>query len=224
MTRLNYNRPKRTFTPWYEADILPWDARLQAPAPKPRAIARPKPTKRGPTQGMAAASATAIAHAFSGKALLRTSDLFEARDVLYGASEAVVFCDGAASPNPGRMGFGAVILTTGGRVEMFAGGMSGTNNIAELASAQMAIKALPAGCRVRVISDSQYLIRGATEWAQSRLRKLQRGVVVPNADLWRAIDSLNATRSIRWEWVRGHNGNRGNEIADQLATLGRAQP
>jgi ribonuclease HI len=124
------------------------------------------------------------------------------------------------------MGLGAVLVITGGRVELYAGGMDGTNNAAELAAAHMALEALPAGCRVTLYADSQYLIFGMSKWIDGWRRKnFQRGGMdIPNADLWRALDVLNSRRSIRWEWLRGHCGNRGNEIADQLATLGRAQP
>ncbi|MDO9385032.1 MAG: ribonuclease H [Hyphomicrobiaceae bacterium] len=140
-------------------------------------------------------------------------------------TEAVVFCDGSASPNPGVEGLGAVIVTSAGRVELYNGGGRGTNNTAELGAALLALEALPAQCRVVVYSDSQYLVYGMTKWVAGWRRKgfVRGGEPIPNADLWRRLDSLNSGRAISWGWVRGHNGNRGNELADKLATLGRRQ-
>lgn len=221
--RLNWNRSRRVFTAWYDRDTLPWNERLRPTAQAPRPTPRPKRPKPA-VKDVSAKSVAVTADAFAGKPLLRTHDLFEAREALYEAKEAIAYCDGSASPNPGEMSIGVVILVGGARVEMYASLGIGTNNLAELAAAHMAIEALPAGCKVRVISDSEYLIRGATVWAQSRAKKFRCGAVVKNADMWRALDTLNARRSISWEWVRGHGSNPGNRLADRLATLGRAQP
>lgn len=226
MSRLNWNRPRKVFQPWYDRDLFPTATASHV------VTRRAAPSKRKPQKqdhkplSSALISPVVAADAFAGQPLLRTSDLFQARDVLCVATEAVIFSDGSCEPNPGCMGLGAVLVTNGGRVELFAGGMDGTNNAAELAAAHMALEALPAGCRVKVLADSQYLVFGMTKWVDGWRRKnFQRGGVdIPNADLWRALDTLNSQRSIRWEWLRGHNGSRGNELADQLAALGRAQP
>jgi ribonuclease HI len=139
------------------------------------------------------------------------------------AAEAVVFCDGCSEPNPGTEGMGAVILVGAERIELYNGGGQGTNNSAELGAALLALEALPPQCRVTVYSDSQYAIFGMTKWLDGWRRKgfVRGGEAIPNAALWRCLDEINSGRSIRWEWVRGHNGNRGNELADELATLGR---
>lgn len=216
MTRLNWNRPRRVYRPWYDQDSPPsLDA---GPRPLPSfAINKParfKPIDKPPT-GLAAA--------FIGKATLRTRDATQARQVLSAVTEAQVWCDGSAEPNPGTMGMGCAIVIGAERFELFGGGTTGTNNSAELGAALLAIEVLPPRCRVTVYSDSQYLVFGMTQWIDAwRWKKFMRsGGPIPNADRWRRLDALNSSRSIRWEWCRGHAGNRGNEIADQLATLGR---
>jgi ribonuclease HI len=219
MSRLNWNRPRRPFTPWYDRDLLPETLTIRAPAKVGRSTP-PLRVTRYPAQAVVKSPALATG-AFAGPAALRTWDLVQARQSLAAATEAVVFCDGACVPNPGVEGMGAVIVAGAERVEIYNGGGPGTNNSAELGAAILALESLPPQCRATVYADSQYVIFGMTKWAPARLRKLQRGAVVPNADLWRALDALNAARSIRWDWVRGHSGNAGNQLADQLATLGR---
>jgi ribonuclease HI len=121
------------------------------------------------------------------------------------------------------MGLGCVIVVDGERVEICAGGDPGTNNHAELGAALLALSVLPPQCRVTIYADSQYLVFGITKWIGNWRRKdfKRNGDPIPNADLWLQLDAINSGRSIRWEWVRGHVGNRGNDLADRLATLGR---
>src|SRR4051794_15300767 len=103
MSRLNWSRPRRVFVPWYDRDLFP--SAIVATAGRKRA-APSKPKRAKPSrQPLEPAEKPPVlgAGAFSGKALLRTSDLYEARDALCVATEAVIFSDGSCEPNPGRM-------------------------------------------------------------------------------------------------------------------------
>jgi ribonuclease HI len=149
----------------------------------------------------------------------------EVAALLAGATLAHVFCDGSASPNPGPIGWGAIINVDGRNVELHGGGVHGTNNFAELTGAIAAIEALPANCVVIVGSDSQYLINGMTKWLKSWRRKEFRrhGQRIPNASLWERLAQLNDRQPIAWHWVRGHSGIVGNIRADRLAAQGSRQ-
>jgi ribonuclease HI len=229
MTRLNWNRPRREYVAWYDAPLPPWDSRLQSPdriagslvagakPSKPKLVA--KPLVRTAIQSPAVA-----AGAFAGKATLRTRDLEQARQALFGATEARVWCDGGCSPNPGQMGYGALIVAGTVRVELYGGGENGTCNIAELKAALMGLAVLPARCSVTMHADSRYTVDGITSWIKGWKKngfKTKTGGPVKNRQLWTALDGLSVSRSIRWVWTRGHVGDVGNELADRLAALGR---
>lgn len=226
--RMNWAKRRPTFEPWYaRLDRDPFGREATnlvrhgvLPSPKQAKPAKPKlPPIRTPLERpMVPASALAPKYA------LRTGDLAKAREALSGAVEAVVYCDGSAAPkNPGVIGAGAVILAGGVRVELYGGGWRGTNNAAELEAAIMALTVLPDECRATVTSDSQYLILGMQKWRHSwRARGFKKnGADIPNADRWRKLDAMAAGRSIAWQWIRGHNGDAMNNLADTLAALGR---
>ncbi|WFU26312.1 ribonuclease HI [Bradyrhizobium sp. CB1717] len=227
-SRMNWNKRRPTFEPWYsrlDRDPFGREATNLArhgvlPSAKKAKPAQPKPAPFRMPLGRPMVPADTLAPKYA----LRTSDLAKAREVVSGAVEVNIWCDGSAAPtNPGVVGAGAVILADGIRVELFGGGWRGTNNAAELAAAIMAIEALPDGCRAIVISDSEYLIKGMTMWRHKwRARDFKKnGTDMANADRWRKLDAMTAGRSIGWKWVGGHNGDRMNELADQLATRGR---
>jgi ribonuclease HI len=220
MSRLNWNRPRRLLIPWYERDLPPEMTAMPAPRVKPRARASQLELARPPVK-----TPTLVTGAFTGPPALRTWDLVEAKRALCMAREAIVFCDGGCSPNPGTEGMGVVIVAGGERFELYGGGGMGTNNTAELGAAMLALEAIPMQCRAVAFSDSQYLVRGVNEWIPGWRRKdfMRGGAAIPNAGLWRALDALNQSRSVQWNWVRGHNGNPGNLLADQLATFGRSE-
>ncbi|KQT21729.1 MULTISPECIES: ribonuclease H [unclassified Bradyrhizobium] len=135
----------------------------------------------------------------------------------------MVHTDGGASPNPGPGGFGVILRSEGLAVDLFGGEPRTTNNRMELMAAVSALEVLPARCRATIVSDSKYLIDGASKWITGwRRRGFQRdGVPIPNSDLWKSLDALMVDRSIFWRWTKGHDGDVANELADRLATLGR---
>jgi len=134
-----------------------------------------------------------------------------------------IFCDGACSGNPGPGGYGA-ILRYGGHVKELSGGARDTtNNRMEMTAAIEALRQLTRPCRVLITTDSQYLVKGMTEWIAGWQRKGWRNSKkepVVNRDLWEQLLALSTPHSVQWKWVRGHDGHVENERCDQLAREG----
>lgn len=134
-----------------------------------------------------------------------------------------IFVDGACSGNPGIGGWGAVIVHPNGKRQELSGAEPyATNNRMELLGAIVALESLKNehAHTVLVISDSQYLVKGASEWMQNWEKKGWRNSKrepVPNMDLWYRIRTLKALHAIKWVWIRGHNGHIENERCDELA-------
>ena len=137
--------------------------------------------------------------------------------------EVEAFTDGACLGNPGPGGW-AALLRAKGVERLFSGGEPDTtNNRMELMAVIQGLTALKRSCTVTIHTDSQYVMKGMTEWLANWKR---RGWVtadkkpVKNAELWRALDEQVSRHRVSWRWVRGHAGDPGNERADQLANLG----
>ncbi|HEY6872747.1 MAG TPA: ribonuclease HI [Geobacteraceae bacterium] len=131
-----------------------------------------------------------------------------------------IYCDGACSGNPGAGGWGAVLRY--GEKEKELSGFAGetTNNRMELTAAIEALASLKRPCRVILTTDSQYLMKGMTEWIGGWVRKgwvNSKKEPVLNRDLWERLLELAKTHRIEWRWVRGHNGHPENERCDELA-------
>ncbi|OSI68978.1 hypothetical protein BSZ22_19805 [Bradyrhizobium canariense] len=144
------------------------------------------------------------------------------RQRLTSSTNVIVHCDGACQSNPGGPGgWGAVIdCPIAGRVKLFGSARRTTNNRMELQAAIIAIAVLPRLCNVRVVSDSRYVVNGASTFAESRRKKMRRGKEIPNSDLWERLDQEQNRRFVTFEWVKGHNGHPENEMADKLASRG----
>jgi len=131
-----------------------------------------------------------------------------------------IFCDGACSGNPGPGGFGAVLRAGSTEKELSGGELNTTNNRMELTAAIAALEALSRPCTVSVTTDSQYLVKGITEWIFSWMKKgwvNSKKDPVVNRDLWERLYTLTKTHRIEWKWVRGHSGHPENERCDELA-------
>jgi len=137
-----------------------------------------------------------------------------------------IWTDGACKGNPGVGGWGALLRMGRHEKTLYGGVPSTTNNRMELLGVIEALRALTRPCAVVLHTDSQYVMKGMTEWLPNWKR---RGWVtaskqpVKNADLWQALDALVQGHQVSWRWVRGHAGDPGNERADQLANLGVEQ-
>lgn len=131
-----------------------------------------------------------------------------------------IFADGACSGNPGVGGFGA-ILRSGEREKEISGceDMT-TNNRMELMSVISSLEALKKNCRVRVTTDSTYVVKGITEWIHGWMKngwKTAQKKEVINRDLWERLLRASNNHEIEWVWIKGHNGHLENERCDRIA-------
>ena len=124
------------------------------------------------------------------------------------SNDIVIHTDGACKGNPGPGGWGAVIEQNGGQVKLSGSEPQTTNNRMEMTAVIKGLEAIDASAKVLISSDSTYVINTMTKgWKRKA-----------NHDLWEQLDRLAGSRNVSWRWVRGHNGDRGNELADALAT------
>jgi len=131
-----------------------------------------------------------------------------------------VYADGACSGNPGVGGFGA-ILKSGGKIKELSGcDEMTTNNRMELLGVISALEALKKPCRVTVTTDSNYVVKGMTEWIKGWIRKnwvSSQKTAVMNRDLWERLLRASQSHEVEWLWIKGHNGHAENERCDELA-------
>jgi ribonuclease HI len=138
-------------------------------------------------------------------------------------SRVEVFTDGACRGNPGPGGWGAILRFNGKEKELYGGEKETTNNRMELMAAIRAMESLTRPCQVHLTTDSQYVMKGITEWLagwKKRGWKTASKQPVKNVDLWQRLDKALAAHQVEWKWVRGHTGHAENERADQLANKG----
>ena len=135
----------------------------------------------------------------------------------------VIYTDGACRGNPGPGGWGVVLQFEDNTREIYGGEQQTTNNRMELMAAIMALESLKRECKVKLNTDSQYVLKGITEWManwKARGWKTATKKPVKNVDLWRRLDAAIEGHDIQWQWVKGHSGNVGNDFADRLANQG----
>ena len=140
-------------------------------------------------------------------------------------NQVVIYTDGACKGNPGPGGWGVLLKSAGTEKELFGGELGTTNNRMELMAVIQALTALKRPCAVTLYLDSQYVLKGITEWLPGWKAKGWRTAgktPVKNVELWQRLDELvqRGGHVIDWQWVRGHNGDAGNERADALANMG----
>ncbi|MFM1830532.1 MAG: ribonuclease [Planctomycetota bacterium] len=133
-----------------------------------------------------------------------------------------LFTDGACSGNPGPGGWAFLLRGPGveGTVELSGGEQGTTNNRMEMLAVIRGLEAIPAGSTVRLVSDSEYVVKGLNEWLdgwKARGWRTAARKAVKNEDLWRRLDALRATHRLRPEWIRGHNDHPENSRCDALA-------
>ena len=134
-----------------------------------------------------------------------------------------IYSDGACRGNPGPGGWGVLLRYDGREKELWGGEAATTNNRMELMAAIRALEALKRRSRVRLYTDSLYVMKGISAWIGDWKRRGWRTAdkkPVKNEDLWRRLDALAGQHHIEWVWVKGHAGHDGNERADQLANRG----
>jgi ribonuclease HI len=140
-------------------------------------------------------------------------------------NQVVMYTDGACKGNPGPGGWGVLLKSGATEKELFGGEPGTTNNRMELMAVIQGLSALKRPCAVQLFLDSQYVLKGITEWLPGWKAKGWRTAgktPVKNVELWQQLDALvqQSGHVIDWRWVRGHNGDPGNERADALANMG----
>ena len=132
-----------------------------------------------------------------------------------------IYTDGACTGNPGKGGFGAILVYNGNEKRISKGFRLTTNNRMELLGAIEALRLLKEKCEVTLTSDSKYLTDAINKgwlnsWQKNGWKKADKKPVL-NIDLWQELLYLVNEHDVRFEWVKGHAGNHYNEICDLMA-------
>jgi ribonuclease HI len=134
----------------------------------------------------------------------------------------MIHTDGACRGNPGPGGWGVILDWNGTVKELSGSEPDTTNNRMELTAVIMGLAALKRPTQATVQTDSQYVIKGITEWLpawKARGWRTADRKPVKNQELWEKLDQVAAQHSLTWQWVKGHSGDPGNERVDELANL-----
>jgi len=129
--------------------------------------------------------------------------------------------DGACLGNPGPGGWAAILRHGERKRELSGSSPQTTNNRMELTAAIEGLRALKEACEVEVVTDSEYLKNGITQWIHGWKRngwKTSAKKPVVNQDLWTELDQLVSSHKIQWTWTKGHSSHDDNNRADELAT------
>lgn len=128
--------------------------------------------------------------------------------------------DGACLGNPGPGGWACILRYGDCRKELWGSEPETTNNRMELRAAVEGLRALKEPCRVEIITDSNYLRNGMTQWIRRWKTNGWRtadGKPVKNQDLWLELDALVSKHEVTWRWVKGHADHPDNNRCDELA-------
>lgn len=133
-----------------------------------------------------------------------------------------IYTDGACRGNPGRGGWGAILVYGSKEKELSGGEEMTTNNRMELSAVIAALCALKEPCLVTLTTDSQYVVNAIEKgwlngWSRNNWRKSDKSAVL-NVDLWKQLMKLLEIHTVEFVWVKGHNEHPYNERCDKLAT------
>ena len=132
----------------------------------------------------------------------------------------LLFTDGCCLGNPGPGGWACLIKKDGKEVLLKGGEPQTTNNRMELLAVIKGLEALSNSDEVTIFTDSEYVLKGATEWLKNWKKKgfkTSSGKPVKNRDLWEKLDRLLNKKSITWVKVKAHSGHEENELVDRIA-------
>ncbi|MBN2655208.1 MAG: ribonuclease HI [Nitrospirae bacterium] len=131
-----------------------------------------------------------------------------------------IFSDGACSGNPGVGGYGVILSSKTKETELAGCEEMTTNNRMELMAVITGLEALKRPCSVLITTDSEYVMKGITEWMDKWLRNNWRNSQkkeVMNRDLWERLLKALEPHDVQWQWIKGHSGHTENERCDLLA-------
>ncbi len=135
-------------------------------------------------------------------------------------NEITIYTDGACSGNPGKGGWGAILIYAKEKKYMSGSKQLTTNNQMELTATIEALKVILKPSKIALYTDSQYVKNGITSWIFNWKKngwKTANKKPVANKDLWIELEKYVDFHSVNWFWVKGHSGDHYNEIADELA-------
>lgn len=132
-----------------------------------------------------------------------------------------IYTDGACSGNPGKGGWGAVLVYKNTEKELSGGSADTTNNRMELTAVIEALRQLKEPCTVSLTTDSKYVCDAVTKgwvysWQKNGWKKADKKPAL-NVDLWEDLLPLLDKHDVTFNWVKGHNGHPYNERCDKLA-------
>jgi ribonuclease HI len=134
--------------------------------------------------------------------------------------QVTLVTDGACIGNPGPGGWACILRYNARAKELYGSEPHTTNNRMELRAVIEGLRALKEPCAATVITDSQYVKNGITQWIHGWKRngwRTKAKTPVLNQDLWMALDAEAARHELHWEWVKGHASHADNNRADELA-------
>ena len=131
-----------------------------------------------------------------------------------------IYTDGACSGNPGKGGWGVVILDNNKEIFLNGGDQHTTNNKMELTAAIKALEYFEIKKDLTIYTDSKYVKDGIESWIINWKKngwKTSTKKIVKNKELWMQLDNLINKHNVTWKWIKGHAGLEFNEKADELA-------
>ncbi len=134
--------------------------------------------------------------------------------------KTIIYTDGACSGNPGKAGWGAVVLQGKSVRELGGFDKLSTNNRMEITAAIRGLEATEVADDITIYTDSQYLVNGITSWIFGWMKKDWKnteGKDILNRDLWQELYTVAEDRNIKWKVIRGHSVTPGNNRADEIA-------
>ncbi len=132
----------------------------------------------------------------------------------------IIYTDGACSGNPGVGGWGAILMFKESEKKISGGSKDTTNNQMEIRAVIEALKIIKRPSQIIVNTDSKYVMDGITKWINGWKKNGWRTAdrkPVKNNELWQELDIEVSKHKIEWRWVKGHSGDKYNDIADELA-------